>query len=253
MAAVSPAQRFALDGLVIFQVFDGHPRLTVLGRAPHAILDQLRGLALVKFARPLFDHSLEDRRQFRLFENLSGLIRSAVPQEDPLRFGIPRKLFARAFQAAFQLMPDREAVGREFARRLGDLGPFHRAVFFQRVSEASHRARDSGGHVAVSRGLVDVFAFFVKIDVAMGRGGRHLAIINRRRLAVGLPDDHKSAAAQIPRRRPNHRQRQPYRHRGVNRIAAALQRVDADLRRDLADRRNHSELPADRRTRSGIS
>jgi len=90
--AASRAQRFALDWLVIFQVLDSHPSLALRlpgpGHAPHGFLDQLRGLALVKFARSLFDHPLEERRQLGLFENLSGLIRLAVAQKDPIRFGI---------------------------------------------------------------------------------------------------------------------------------------------------------------------
>ena len=59
-------------------------------------------------------------------------------------------------------------------------------------------------------------------------------------------DHHEAAAADIAGARIGHRQREADRDRGIHRVAAALQNVDADARRQRLLRHHHAVLGDDR-------
>src|SRR2546421_8786793 len=71
----------------------------------------------------------------------------------------------------------------------------------------------------------------VSVEIHVARRGRRrpLAEIEKRCAAVGKPRQKKSAAAEVPRRRMRHRQRETDRDRGVDRVAPRLENVDADI------------------------
>ena len=76
-----------------------------------------------------------------------------------------------------------------------------------------------------------------------GRRRRGLAIVDRDVLvAFRRMDHHEAAAADIARARIGHGHGKAGRHRGIDRIAAALQHVGADPRRDLLLRHHHAVL-----------
>ncbi len=71
----------------------------------------------------------------------------------------------------------------------------------------------------------------VEEHVARGGLGRNLAIVDRNRLArPGEIDQHESAATQIAGDRVRDRERKADRDCRIDRVAASLQNVNADLR-----------------------
>ncbi len=76
------------------------------------------------------------------------------------------------------------------------------------------------------------------------RGGKRCAFaeIEKGRLAVLQPDRHETAAADIAGRRINDRQRIADRDCRIDGIAAALQHLDADIRRQMLRGYDHAVL-----------
>ena len=90
-----------------------------------------------------------------------------------------------------------------------------------------------------------------EIHVA-GRGERRLfAEIEERLAAIGELHRHEAAAADIAGRRVDDGERIADRDRGIDRVAAALQHVDADARRELVGRDHHAVLGRDGGGRGG--
>ena len=96
-------------------------------------------------------------------------------------------------------------------------------------------------------------ARFLRIGVALGvekrfgvdRCRRGLAIIDGDILAVGAVDHHEAAAADIAGPRISHGQSEGRGDRGVDGIAAPLQNVGADPRRDRLLRHHHAVFGRD--------
>ncbi len=63
---------------------------------------------------------------------------------------------------------------------------------------------------------------------------------------------HEAAAAEIARRRVDHGQRIAHRDRRIHRIAARLQHIHADMRRQMLRRDHHAVLGGHRRLRGGL-
>ena len=90
---------------------------------------------------------------------------------------------------------------------------------------------------------------FARIGIAIAHRGndllliacrRGLAIIDRGVFAGGEMDQHEAAAADIAGARIGHRHGEADRDRGINRIAAFLQDIDADARRQRFLRHHHA-------------
>ena len=126
---------------------------------------------------------------------------------------------------------DGEALPGEGDRRSNEIGEgeFSGAVFAPGELEPGDRAGNADGE-AGKAGLERIgFSVGVEKDVFGGRSGRSLAIVDGDGLPeIGAVDQHEAAAADIAGARQGHGEREADRHRRVDRIAAALQNVEAD-------------------------
>ena len=115
-----------------------------------------------------------------------------------------------------------------------------------RQRQPRHRA----GHADRERGVARFprvgLALLVEEDVARGRRRRGLAVVDRDvGVLAGAVDHHVAAAADIAGARIGHRHRKAGRDRGVDRVAAFCQNLDADLRRARLLRDHHAVLRRD--------
>ena len=95
-------------------------------------------------------------------------------------------------------------------------------------------------------------AVLVEIHVR-GRGQRRLlAEVEESLAAIGQLYRHEAAAAEIARRRVDHSQRIAHRDGRIHRIAAGLQHIHADMRRQVLRRDHHAVLGGHRRLRGGL-
>ena len=116
----------------------------------------------------------------------------------------------------------------ELDRRRQALGPRSLAVLLDRHLETAHGAGDARrapAFDAVSRQL----ALGIEIHVARRLGRRHLAEIDERRSAIGEPDQHEAAAAQVAREGMRRRHGEAHRDRRVDGVPALLQDRHADI------------------------
>ena len=85
-----------------------------------------------------------------------------------------------------------------------------------------------------------------------GRQRRLLAKIEEGLAAIGQLDGHEAAAAEIAGRRIDHGQRIAHGDRRIDRIAAALEHVDADLGRQVLRADDHAVFGGHGRRRGGV-
>ena len=76
---------------------------------------------------------------------------------------------------------------------------------------------------------------------------RHLAEVERGRLPAGRTKDEKTTASYVPCRWVGDGEGERGRHRGVDRVAAIFQDIDADLGGDIALRDDHTVFRTGRR------
>ena len=119
-----------------------------------------------------------------------------------------------------QLDRRREQVGeRELAR----------AVFLMRQRQPRHGAGHADGEPGVARLLRVGIALARRGTCRRGGGRRGLAVVDGGvAVAFGEVDHHEAAAADIAGARIGHGQRKADRDRGVDRVAAAVEDLDAD-------------------------
>ncbi len=67
----------------------------------------------------------------------------------------------------------------------------------------------------------------VQVHVARGRSRGLLPVVDEVRFAIGKPDEHEAAAAEVPRRRVGYGKRETGGHRGIHGISALLHDLDA--------------------------
>ena len=133
----------------------------------------------------------------------------------------------RSLERLRERVRDRESLG-QLDRRRQALGPRSLAVLLDRHLKTAHgarHARRAPAFDAVFRQL----ALGVEIHVARGLGRRHLAEIDERRAAVGEPDQHEAAAAEIAREGMRRGHGEAHRDRRVDGIAALLQDRHTDI------------------------
>ncbi len=148
-------------------------------------------------------------------------------------FVVDRKAFARE--------PDR---GRDQLRQ----GEFARAVSLMRERES----RDRAGHADTERRVARLpgvgLAFLVEEGFARHRGRRGLAIVDGDRLVARRQmHQHEAAAADVAGLRMRHRERESDRNRGIDRVAAGFEDIDADTGRELLLARHHAVFGDDRK------
>ena len=140
----------------------------------------------------------------------------------PLRPRAPRSDWARRIRY-------REALLRQFHRGMHQFRPRLLAVLLVGVLQAAHRARYARRAITrhrILRGLAR------RVQVHIARRGERSAFaeVDKRGAPVRQANQHEAAAADIARARVGHRQRQSHGRRGVDRVAAVLQNLQARLR-----------------------
>src|SRR5215467_5241911 len=104
----------------------------------HAGNYQICRLTFIELAPAGCDHSCECLAEIRLFEDLTILIRFAVPQKNTFRLREPGERAACAAEAAGERVPYRKALSREPMCGFGDLGPLERAILLEGIAEACY-------------------------------------------------------------------------------------------------------------------
>ncbi len=139
---------------------------------------------------------------------------------------------------------ERDAVARHGDRGRDQIGKREMAgaVFLLGQRQARHRARHANGERRRARLLRIGVALRVEKALGIDRRRRGLAIVDRRILAVGEVNHHETAAADIAGARIADGERKTDRDRGIHRIAALLQDIDADMRRACLLRHHHAVM-----------
>ena len=145
---------------------------------------------------------------------------------------------------------DREAVARERDRRRDQIGEreFAGAVFLHAPARAPRPCRARRSTSAESRDFCGSALPCASRNIVCGRRGRRgLAIVDRGIVAgLGEMDHHEAAAADIAGARIGHRHREADRDRGIDRVAAAIENIDADAGGALLLRHHHAVVARDR-------
>ena len=244
VAAIAAAQRHALQRPIILQVLAAEDSAGIA----HAVGDFLRDLALIERARPVPRDGFERAGEVGLHQPVAGREQSAVRFQEDLRrggkAGEPRR---GARQRIRELVLDQNALAGERDCRRDQVGKleFARAVLFERQRQSGDRPRHARGQPGIAGFLRVILAVPVEEHVARCRPRRGLAIIDRSCGAVGEPDQHESAAAEIAGLRVRHRQRKGDRHRRIHGVAAAMQHLEPDVRRALLLAHDHRMLGDD--------
>jgi hypothetical protein len=141
----------------------------------------------------------------------------------------------------------RMAFGRVEERRRQHIGKRHGAVVAQQQHPGLERPGHTGGEQAGARNQIEAEPTIVRHG---GAGGRRALAANHLDLALTcIVHDHGDVAARAIEMRLGHLQREGGRHRGIERIAAALQRAHADRSRDPVGRGDRPERTVDLRPR----
>ena len=98
------------------------------------------------------------------------------------------------------------------------------------------------------------FARFLRVGIALGveervfvdRLRRYLAVVDRDVVAAGAMNHHETAAANIAGARIGHGHGEADGDRGIDRVAASLQNIDADARGERLLRHHHAVRGGDR-------
>ena len=230
VAPVRARKRGALHGLVGSKVFHRDPSAA----ARHLCGDQFSGLAFVEPGPAPVPDSPEDLRKVLLHKAFTRFIaltrvgfREVLRGAFELRKGVALRIQSRRIPPAQQ-----ESFLRKANRRSHHLRQWEATIFFVRHDQPCRRTRHARGKVSQPAQLGNGLPLVVEIHVPVGCGGRLLAIVDGsyfrggRFLAfvpVRKTDHHKTAAADVPRRRIRNRQRKPGGHCRIHCIAALLE------------------------------
>ncbi len=151
-------------------------------------------------------------------------------------------------QGVGHVVGDHEAVARQFDGGLEDLRQRETAgaVFLQCLGQSGGRAGHANAKCGVARLVGIGFAVGAKKNILRDRSRRGLAIIDRDIfVARGRMDHHEAAAADVAGARIGDGERKAGGDRGIDRIAALLEDVGADLRGEPFLRHHHAMLGRD--------
>ena len=245
MAAIGAAHRPADERSIGLEVVGGHDPAGGL----HGGRDLLRDRALVERARAVCANRFQRVGEVALHERVAGAERFAVRLEENLRRRRPaRHARAGARQQVGGVVLDREAVAGERDRGRDQLGEREAAGAVAAVGqrEARHRARHADAERGKARQLRIGVALLVEEHGARRRRRRGLAVVDgdlaKLALGVGEMDHHVAAAADVAGARIGHRHGEAGGDRGVHRVAAALEHIDADARGARLLRHHHAVL-----------
>ena len=226
VAAVAAADRRALFHLVAGEV----SLVDQAAVARHFRHDLVGDAALIKGFWPLFRDQAQRLSQIALHQLFACAQRAAVAEKHRAAAVPSAQIVFFHFQHFRQRLRHREALLRQLHRRSNHLGQRQAAPALLGVSQPGHRAGHAHRQVGVQRPAVNYLALSIQIHVAAGLGRRDLAEIQRNvAAALGVVQNHKAAAAQVAGVGQRHRQRKAHGHRGVYRVAALAQDVQAHL------------------------
>ncbi|CZV93737.1 Uncharacterised protein [Enterobacter cloacae] len=236
IATVGAANWLALHRLILRQIrFSDEPAVLL-----HLFGNLVGNRPFVEGVRAMLRNQLQAFGKVLLHQLIALLQRLSVFPEDRLAVFMVRNDFAAVgFKVIGQGVVHHKAVACQLNGRLDHFVQRHRAVFFQRQREACDGARRAGRKVRGQRFFTVRVALIVKEHIAGGLSWRHFAEVDSRRLPVFGAQHHKAAAAQIPRLRVCYRQRIADRHRGIYRITALFENIDAHFRCQRIHRGHH--------------
>ena len=240
IAAISPAHRLALDRAIVFQIVRRHHAAGRLHRGGELFRDR----AFVKRARSVFgDRSITCRRGPAAPARSPVAEHAAVGFQKNLGRGRPARQPRPVSQQRIRgVVGDRNAVARQRDRRRHQIGEREMAGAVFRFRE--RQPRDCSRHADGKRGVARLLRIGVALRIEERRGvdrrRRGLAIVDHRVVAAGAVDHHESAAADIAGTRIGHRHGEADRDRRIDRVAALLENLDADPRRQRLLRHHHA-------------
>ena len=193
-------------------------------------------------------------REILLHERLTRTPRSAVSLEkDRRRRAVLAKVFdALAQHVGIALFEDESAFSQRDRGR--DQGRTRqRAVLLAHVFKTMHRAGNGDGQMPTDAEICDHIALLIEKHVGLRRERRSFPEVDKCFLPIGELNRHEAAAAEIAGRWIGHRERVTHRNGGVDRGSAALEHVDADLRREMLRGDDHAVFGCDGRGGSSLS
>src|SRR5215469_10293511 len=117
---------------------------------------------------------------------------------------------------------------------------FQFTVSLERQLKTRHGSRHGNGTVADHGGFVVELAIRADVHVACGFAGGHLTVIDKAGAAISETDEHESTTADVSRGRLDNSESESNGNGSVNRVATALQNLDASLRAELFIGRDHA-------------
>ena len=177
----------------------------------------------------------------------------AAIQEDRRRSRVLPEILRCGLQHVDIALVEHETVARIADRRRQQLRARQRAVFLARIFQAGHGTRHAHREIAVGARALDNVTVFIEIHVRSCGQRRLLAEVQKGLAAVGQLQGHETATAKIARRRIYHGQCITHRHRCIHRIAAGLQHIHADMRRQVLRRHHHAVFAGHRGLRGSLS
>ncbi len=213
--------------------------------------DRSSDRAAVKARGAALGDSPEGARKVLLDEPSPGPERLARVEEDRARGGILAEVGIGQGKHVDIALIEGETVLGEGDGRGDQRGARHRPVRLTRHLQAGDGARHADGESALGAQALDDVTVLVEVHAAGGGERRLLAEIQEGAAPVGELDGHEAAAAEVARGGVDHRQRIADRDRSIDGVAAALQDVDADLRREVLGGDHHAVLGDRGRHRRG--
>ena len=247
VAAIGAVQWLAFDGFVGRQIALANES----ARALHFGVDEIGDGPAIETVGSVLGDQPQRARQIRLLETVALDVRRAVAREDPhrLRKAREQRLGVLVRQRALERRAHLEPVGSEPNRRNDDVTESELPVLALRICEAGNRPWHTGRERADAAEVGDGFAVGPQEHVARRECGRHFAVVDRRRAAVGESNHHQAATAQVAGLRMRHGQGEPDGDRGVDGVAALPEDVEPGLAR-VNRRRTDDGMPGANR-RSG--
>src|SRR3990172_5416799 len=194
----------------------------------HLLLEEPRDPALVKPGGALLCDSLQRPREVPLPEQIAHLVGVAPARELGEGGGVRPHLRQRLTQRAGEAVGDHESLAGEGDGGSEELLPRKAAVLLPREMETGDAAGDPDREVARVVTIGGVGAVTEGHGRAGARGGRLGEVVDDR-LAPRRAVEEEAAPADVARGRPDDRQREGGRHRGIDRVSARPEHLDAHL------------------------
>ena len=204
--------------------------------------DPVRHGSLVKSIHTLLADLLQSPGQVGLFQGVTYRVPAAVfAKEKPAGLCIHQQALLAAAELEIQCKGDWEAIAGQLYGRLYHLLQVHRAVLFEGVDKAGHRAGNASGLVAEIFAHARHFALVVEKQLAVGGSRGHFPVINNRLFVfLGEVNQHESTTTDITGTGVGYRQGEAGSDSGVHCIATLAQNAGANFGGKLFRARHHA-------------